>query len=148
MQHMNRIEPVMPVQAYKTFQIVAPVATHWRVATCAEVNCSAYEMGWSTSVDESQELGQRQAHYIRHGARRSFTESRRPDGLTEFVFGAGQTCFRPHRTRVEREEIFLVRGGDHRGNPTGQRRTYERPDQWADDFAAHQDGIARAHQRG
>lgn len=148
MQRMNRIAPAMPVRAYQTFQIVAPVSTHWRPARCDEVDCPAYQRGWTTTVDEATELGQRQAHYIRREARRSFKESKRPDGLTSFHFPAGQTCFRPHKQRVERDEIFLRRDGDWRGNPTRQRRRYDRADQWVDDFATHQDTIVRLQQRG
>lgn len=145
---LNRIPPAMPVQAYKTYGIVAPVATHWRAATCDEVACPAYQNGWDTHVNEADQLGQRQAHYIRREAKRSFTEARRPDGLTTFSFPPGQVCFRQHRTRIEREELFLMRTGDHRGSPDGVRRSYDRPDQWVDDFAEHQDAISRLNQRG
>lgn len=145
---MNRIPPKMPAQAYQTFGIVAPVSTHWREATCEEVDCPAYINGWSTHVDEATPLGEKQAHYIRREAKRSFTESKRPDGLTTFEFKSGQTCFRQHKARVEREELFVRRTGDHRGSPDGFRRVYDRPDQWVDDFATHQDEIARHNQRG
>jgi hypothetical protein len=145
---MNRVQPAMPVHAYKTYGIVAPISTHWRPATCAEVDCPAYMHGWQTHVDENSALGQKQAHYIRREAKRSFKESKRQDGLTTFSFPPGQVCFRQHKTRVEREELFVMRTGDHRGSPDGFRRTYDRPDQWADDFSAHQDEIARQQQRG
>jgi hypothetical protein len=145
---VNRIEPKMPVHGYQTFGIVAPTSTHWQAATCAEVECAAHVNGWDTHVDESTPLGQRQAHYIRKEARRAYSESKRPDGLTTFSFKAGQTCFRQHRKRIEREELFVRRNGDHRGSPDGVRRTYDRPDQWVDDFATHQEEIARLNQRG
>jgi hypothetical protein len=147
MQNINRIQPAMPVEAYKTFGIVAPVSTHWRAATCTEVHCPAEEFGWTTTVDESTDLGQKQAHYIRREAKRSFKESKRPDGMTDFVFSAGQRCFRQHRTRLEREELFLARGGDWRGSTSPTAR-YDRADQWVDDFAEHQDGLAEVQRRG
>lgn len=145
---MNRIPPKMPVQGYKTYGIVAPLSTHWRAATCEDVDCPAYQMGWTTTVNEADPLGERQAHYIRRESGRSFTEAKRPDGLTDFAFRPGQTCFRQHKARVEREELFVMRTGDHRGSPDGFRRQYDRPDQWVDDFATHQEEIARLNQRG
>lgn len=148
MYEPNRIQPSLPVQGYQTFQIVAPVSTHWRDATCDEVDCPAQQRGWTTTVDENTPLGQKQAHYIRRESKRSFTEEKRPDGLTSFKFSAGQTCFRQHKARMEREEIFVRRDGDWRGNPTQSRRRYDRPDQWVSDFAEHQDEIARHQQRG
>lgn len=144
----NRIQPALPVHGYQTYQIVAPLSTHWRVATCEEVDCPALERGWTTTVDEQTNLGKKQAHYIRREAKRSFTEEKLPTGLTAFRFKPGQTCFRQHKTRVEREEIFVRRDGDWRGNPTQARRRYDRPDQWVDDFATHQEDIARHHERG
>ena len=144
----NRISPALPVHGYRTFQIVAPVSTHWRQATCEQANCPALQRGWTTTVDEQTDLGKQQAHYIRRESGRSFREERREDGLTSFRFSAGQDCFRPHKIRVDRDEIFIARDGDWRGNPTQSRRRYERADQWVDDFSAHQDNIARLHQRG
>jgi hypothetical protein len=148
MYQPNRIQPNLPVHGYQTFQIVAPVSTHWRAATCEEADCLAMQRGWTTTVDEQTDLGKRQAHYIRREAKRSFVEEKRPDGLTAFKFKAGQNCFREHKVRVEREEIFVRRDGDWRGNPTQQRTRYDRADQWVSDFAEHQDNLARHQQRG
>ncbi len=88
-----RIEPAGPAAAYKTFQISAPLATHWVDATCEEVACERWLNGWQTVVDESTQLGQRQAYYIRHDKSRSHAEARRKEGTTVFSFGPGQRCF-------------------------------------------------------
>jgi hypothetical protein len=128
--------------AYKTYQILAPAATHWRAATCAEVDCGAYLSGWATVIDESvPDPGQKQAYYIRYQSERRFTESRNAAGLTVFVFEAGQDCFRrPHRTPVGRPEFFVVRDGAHRRDL--------RPADWVDDFANHQQRLADAQAKG
>jgi hypothetical protein len=146
---MGRIDPVGPVQAYKTYGIYTPLATHFRAATCAEVECSRYLNGWETRVDETTDLGQAQAHYIRRDSGRGFSESR-DAGLTVFRFEPGQRCFASdtHRTRIERPEIFIARGGDHRGNPTGQVTKHTSPAHWVEDFAEHQQRIADEIERG
>ncbi len=145
-----RLDPAMPVSAYKTYQVTAPLSTHFRRATCAEVDCPHYVHGWQTTIDERTELGQEQAHYIRNGARRQYTEDRnQAPGLTVFTFEAGQTCFAgdQHHVPLDRPALYVVRDGDWRGNPTGNiaRR---RPDEWVDDFAAHQDKLATELEKG
>jgi hypothetical protein len=146
---MGRIEPVGPVQAYKTYQILTPLSTHFRKATCAEAGCSRYLNGWETRVDETTDLGQAQAHYIRKDSGRGFSE-RREAGLTVFRFEPGQRCFQSetHQVRLERPEIFIARDGDHRGNPTQRVVRHENPDHWVEDFAEHQQRIADELERG
>jgi hypothetical protein len=140
---MNRITPVGPVHAYKTYEIVSPISTHYRDGTCDEAGCLAQQHGWKTTVDEATELGQRQAHYIRTQAGRRFLEERTAAGLTDFTFEPGQRCFATHKVPLERPELYVVRGGDWRGNPTGEVRRHSGADSWVDDFATHQDRIAR-----
>lgn len=137
-----RPDPVGPVHAYKTYQIVSPLSTHFRDGTCDEAGCLAQRYGWKTPVDESTEFGQRQAYYIRAQSGRRFTEERTAAGLTEFTFEAGQKCFATHKIPLERPELYVVRGGDFRGNPTGEVR-HHTPDSWTNDFGEHQDRIAR-----
>jgi len=149
MQNLNRNPPGMPPENYKTFQIAAPINTHWRLATCEEAGCEAYQNGWRTTVDESSALGAFQADYIRHDKSRRHLEDKQPDGMTVFTFPAGQTCFGgEHRVPLDREERFLITGGDWRGNPRGTPRVELRSDQWVDDFACHQDRLKTAFERG
>ena len=144
-----RLPPAMGPAAYKTYAVSAPLATHWVPATCGEVDCPAYVNGFTTTVDETAELGQRQAHYIRHDRTRSFAESRQPSGMTRFTFPPGTPCFGGrHRRRLEREERFLITGGDYRGNPRGERPVELAPQAWTDDFGEHQDKLAEALERG
>lgn len=152
-QRVNRIEPKLPPSMRLTYTIAAPLPTHWRPATCAEVGCDRYARGWVTVVDETTELGQKQAHYIRHDRERRHYESRTPAGWTQFDFPPGQRCFASanseHRVPLEREPIFVARRGDVRQYaPRHTWRTFRRAADWVDSFAEHQDTIATAFNRG
>lgn len=169
-----RIEPALPVQMVKTYGIDVPLATHWRKASCAEVECKAHTEGWITLIPEDPDIRPREApsdptltvatfrrlesdinrieearaYYIRHLSGREFTEHRDETGYTVFDFTAGQECFAPHKVRIDRPEIFVVRGGDHRGNPTRETKVHDRSEDWVEDFAYHQDAIATRIERG
>lgn len=145
---MGRIEPNMPVGAYKTYRILSPQQTHFRPGTCAEAECGPYLNGWQSTIDESTVLGGQQAHYIRKQSGRSFTEARLPNGLTQFTFEAGQQCFTEHQIRLDRPEVYLVRGGDWRGNPTGETRTHANAQDWVEDFGEHQLRLVDQMERG
>ena len=124
---VNRIMPNAPVGAYQTFTVVSPLDRTVKSA-CEEVACAAWQFGWRTIVDEATAVGREQAAYIRTRARRTYSE--RPAGaLTEFVFDSRQRCFAEHRTRPE---IYVVRGGDWRGNPKRERRTHQRAADWVE----------------
>lgn len=149
MRPINRITPALPAAAYKTYTLSAPLSTHWRPGTCEEADCQAYRNGWITRVDETTELGQKQAYHIRKMAGRRFREQREPAGLTAFVFEAGQACFTQHQVPLERDVRYLVQGGDWRGNPqqTGTR-VHKRGEDWLNDFAEHQDKLKTTLERG
>jgi hypothetical protein len=138
---MNRIEPQMGAAAYKTYSIVAPASTHFRPATCAETDCPDYLNGWRVRVEGLEPV-------LLHAAKtsgRKYTEVRIAAGETWLHFEAGQPCFRAgeHRARLDRPELFLVRDGDHRGNPRGTKaRMHQRPELWVEDFGEHQQNIA------
>jgi hypothetical protein len=138
---VNYPTPVGPAHAYKSYQILSPLSTHFRDGTCEEAGCLAQRHGWRTVVDESTDLGKRQAHYIRSLSGRTFTEERGP--VTTFTFEAGQRCFATHKVPLERPELYVVRGGDWRGNPTGEIYQHQRAADWVEDFGEHLDRIAR-----
>lgn len=147
-QHPNRWNPQLDVGLMKTYAVLTPKATHTRPAACSEVDCPHYLRGWRTVIDESTELGQRQAWYIRNQSGRAYTEDRdQQPGLTVFTFEAGQSCFSEHTIQT-RPELYVVRGGDWRGNPVGDKRIHDRPEHWVEDFAEHQDGIRRQIEKG
>lgn len=142
-----RIEPAMPPEAYKTWSMVSPIETHMRQATCEEVGCDHYTQGWRVHLEAL-------TPELQHAARtsgRKYTEQHVAEGQTYLVFEPGQPCFKAatHRAPIGRPPLFLVRDGDYRGNPrrTPTRR-YDRPDQWVDDFATHQDKLADEIRKG
>ncbi|MGW0587464.1 hypothetical protein [Streptosporangium sp. NPDC002607] len=143
MRPINRIAPALPVGAMQTYRIVAPPDQLVRAA-CELVGCAAWRHGWQTAVDESTELGRRQAHYIRYASGRTHREQRTAAGLTVFRFEPHQRCFADHRTRPE---TYLVQGGDWRQR-LGLIRRHVRPADWVEDFAEHQARLNRAIERG
>lgn len=117
-----------PVQAYQTFTVRSrPDRTIKTV--CEDVACEAWRKGWESAIDERTDLGQAQAAYIRTQSGRTFRELRTEAGLTVFRFEAGQRCFADHQTRPE---LYLVRDGDFRGNPTGRQRQHARAADWVE----------------
>jgi hypothetical protein len=144
------IQPAGPPSAYKTYQIRAPLASHFtELYDCARARCEGHLLGWDSLIDETTTAGQEQAAYIRGGSGRRFTEERQPAGLTLFRFEPGQDCFRrPHLMRNTRPETYVERGGDWRGNPSGQRRVHTRPEDWVESFAGHQARIKTLLERG
>lgn len=131
----------MPAGAYQTFRLSAPITTHRRRASCAEVHCPAHERGWATTVA----AGSRDEHAIRTSGRHFLVPEILEGGFVRFTFTAGQPCFKAgtHTAPVEREPLYLVVGGDFRGNPTGYRYQHAGAADWVDQFANHQDRIAR-----
>ena len=147
---MSRIVPALGPGAYKSYSWRRPLETHWRAATCEEHGCRAYRFGWTTVVDTATELGQRQADYIRRDRTRSHQEERSGTSLVSFTFGPGQQFFagspaHEHRKPIDRPPLLLVTGGDWRGNPRRVPAVVHASAQdWVDDFATHQERLARA----
>lgn len=142
-----RIQPALPVQAYQTYEIRAPKETHWRPATCQEVDCDAYQNGWITTLDTATELGARQAEYIRLHSGRHYTARPLGEHVFAFTFPAGQRCFQQHHVPLEREPLYVVRGGDWRQH-LGAERRHVHADDWVDDFATHQQAVADRIEKG
>lgn len=143
-----RPQPVGPAALYQTYQLLRPARTHFRKATCAEVECPNRERGWKTIIDLSTKLGQQQANYIRLHSGRHFSSYKKDGDLIVFEFPAGQNCFTSHRIDLEREPIFRKKGGDFRGNPLGLPTQTLRPRDWLDDFGEHQEKLAAEQQKG
>lgn len=122
---------------HRTYQIVAPKSTHFRLATCEEVNCDAWRNGWKTIVPADSP----QAAYIKSGrSERQYVESAGSGaGLIEFTFFAGQKCFAAgkHMVPLERDPLFRVRDG------AGAPVTHARPEYWTEDLSAHLDKVRR-----
>lgn len=139
---MGRIQPLRGPEAYKTYEMRAPLATHFRPATCAEANCTYYRDGFQVRVEG---LAPRVLHAVQHSGRK-YSVQKIAEGETYLAFEAGQPCLRAslHRARIEdRPPLYVVRDGDYRGNPRGTRaRQHLNPQNWVEDFATHQQAIA------
>ena len=110
------------------YSIKAPVATHWRGATCEEVSCKKNVMGWETHCNTDTELGRNQVAYIRAGkSERRFTERVDVEGVIIFRFSPGQQCFTNHIKKIEGKGHLLLRESG------GQRQLLE-PERWMWEF--------------
>lgn len=147
---MPRIQPQMGPAAYKTYSIVAPLSSHHRPATCAETDCPDYLNGWGVRVEgllPEMLHAAKTARFQVNGrwVPYRYVEVPVAEGETWLHFEAGQPCFRAgeHRLRVDKPELYVVRDGDHRGNPRGTKaRMHQRPELWVEDFGEHQQNIA------
>jgi hypothetical protein len=153
---LSRIPPQMGAAAYKTYEVRSPLATHFRPATCAEVDCPHYLNGWGVRIGALPPETQaevRAATYEVEGRtyRYAYVEQEMTPGEPWLLFKPGQPCFkaRTHLTRMDRTPLYLVRDGDWRGNPRGTRaRLHQRPDNWVEDFAEHQQKLADEIEKG
>lgn len=138
------MRPILPQRSktHKAYSISAPLATHWRKATCQEIDCKHYREGWTFNKAHLNAELWRAIETAQ--PRRRYREVEHA-GQTYLVFYPGQSCFATHKVRIEREELFFVTP-----NATGlivpAARQHKNWDDWQDDFASHQDRIAT--QRG
>jgi hypothetical protein len=142
-----RTEPLLPASAMTTYRIVSPHDKD-RVAACHEVGCDAWRNGWDSILDLANPAHAKAAAYIRSGASgRTYREigTGSGEGIVVFRFASGQRCFEEHHTRPE---VFLRRGGDHRGNPRQELCRHANAGEWVEDFAEHQQRLAEAVERG
>lgn len=142
-----RPPPLMGAAAYKTYEMRSPLSTHFRRGTCAEAQCPHYLNGWRVRIEA---LTPDLLHAARNSDRK-YVEHHVAEGETYLLFEAGQPCFRAseHRIRVERPPLYVVRDGDYRGNPSGNRaRLHQRPENWVEDFAEHQQKLADEIEKG
>lgn len=172
----NRVRLAGRPADYQTYQVFAPLHSHWRRASCDEVgcptvrparcdqiDCARYHHGWRTIIPATRlDL----IRTIRTSGRR-FTEKPAPGGLIEFVFPAGQQCFdsmvvhrmaggpcqEKHVLPVGRPGIFVVQRGlrhDRALPPPNQFSGVvfgERVDLWLEHFAEHLQKLADQRNR-
>lgn len=141
------VVPKAGPEHYKSYSWRQPLDTHFRRVPCEVALCAQFVHGWVTVVDVSTELGQRQHHFITHDRERRHT-AEQMGNLVSFTFPPGTRPFagpkHEHRKPIGYEPILLVAGGDYRGNPRGTETRVMRPADWLDDFASHQERLARA----
>lgn len=147
---VSRIAPLAGPGAYKTFSALFPLKTHWRDATCEEVECSDFLNGFVTTLDLSEGGQAVLAGLIRKGKTgRSYSEQRVTQSISKFMFPPGTNCFRGgHKLPLGRPGRFVTADGDWRGNPTGNRRVHVRAEDWIDESANQLDRIETLRNRG
>ena len=92
------------------WRIETPRSSHYRTASCAEVNCPNYYKGFYIVLPTTMIV---QIIAIRE-SRMQYTEEEMEGGLIRFVFAPGQECFEGqagnHQSNLEREPIFKKNG--------------------------------------
>ena len=111
------------------FETTWPMSTHWRDATCQEVNCPHYLNGWITRVAP----GSQQDLYIRADKERRY-KLERGEEFNFYTFEAGQRCFRSgqHRIKLDRGPwLTKNQTGREAGRVELNAMEYNR---WTDEF--------------
>lgn len=141
-----------PVEHQRTFQIDQPLETHFRRATCQEVECKAYAFGWKMGFDLTDPDKVAAARAIRDKSGRTFTvelvDALGPNPKVILTFAAGQRCFQTHRVPLEREPFYIVRGGDFRGNPRRERTVHRTADSFVDRWDNELSAVKEVLERG
>lgn len=160
MQRVNRLSPQLPVTAYETYAVDSPLATHFALATCEEIDCPRWLNGWAVAITPDA-VGQQFDDLIKRSGKKyvrlsvAEAEAKHPGtqfggALYVYAFEPGQPCFyqgtNRHVKPVGRPDIFSVHGGDHRGHTT--ERKVMRPQDWQEKFVEHQEQLADQQQRG
>lgn len=133
---LNRLPPALPIGAYRTYNIATPLSTHWTAATCAQVDCEHYLHGWAVRVEHTAPADV----HLAKTAGRKYIEQHVAEGENYLVFEPGQPCFRAgtHMRRLDREEIYGIRSGDWRGDPTHRGLQLVSSQAWVDDSGENQ----------
>lgn len=156
-QKINRAMPAVPTHLMKTFSVINPIDTHFRPATCAEVDCEKYLNGWKVLIlDEADPVWIMRMEYMQNKLTprcdRRYREYRDEHGTLVFEFEAGQEFFdsaqHQHRVGVEREPLYVVRGGDWRANPTGERRVHTKADFFIEELGTSIGDVLEGKERG
>jgi hypothetical protein len=138
---LNRIEPKIPAGLMHTHLILQPLRTHFREATCEEVNCPQFLEGWFLQIDA---LPQEDIDLAKNAGRR-WRQVHVAANENYLYFEPGQKCFKAstHRVNLDHDPIFVKKEGDHRGNP---RRLdpirFSGADSWANSLGENLDQIA------
>ena len=136
------------------FRADAPPATHWREATCEEVDCPAYMCGFKLVLkDPEQQDRIDMVHNLPHG--RHYREEVVNAGFIEFIFPPGQRCFRsgdPDRKGSPRQGVHWTGVGRPALLscivPGAESRRFGRPEDWHEAFNEESYRIKQALERG
>lgn len=146
-QTASRPTPKLPTNLYKTYRIMQPITTHYRLASCAEIDCPAYTKGW---IYKKSELIANDLYYTVTHAGKRYREEEYEDGAIYLAFEPGQSCFQAptHRKTLERPAFYYAGRGDFRSFSTRRALQFPQPEDWRDSFAEHLDALHTAIERG
>lgn len=141
--------PVQPPgRLFQTYSLQRPLAggQYWRTITCEQAGCSRWRNGWVTVLNTDAVADAKTANWIRlHSGRRATATQAGP--MVTFRFDAGQTCFERHQVAIEREPLYVVRGG--RPGALGPLvRKHARGEDWRDDMGELLDKVNEERRRG
>ena len=77
------------IQPTHRYQVTWPKESHWRRATCGEVDCPRYILGWDTTVEANSP----QYDFIRADKERQYRAEVTGEGLITLHYPPGQRCF-------------------------------------------------------
>jgi hypothetical protein len=145
-----RPDPVLPAHLMKTYEMRFPTRTHFREASCVEVECDWYHkgqvVGFDLSVPAKVEAAQQFGTLCKQ---LGLTFTVNQVGTTvQFTFQPGQRCPRPHRVPLGRDPLYIVRGGDWRGNPRGTQIRHRNAADFTDDWQTSQAQVFDKIQEG
>jgi hypothetical protein len=122
---------IQPMRNKWTMAASAPSGTHRREATCEDVRCPKFLLGFATAVPAHR------ADLIAEIQRsnRSWSE-RREGAVTVFAFPAGTECFEPHSLPTGRPWDLSI-DGQQKGES-----------EWFDRTADHLDRLRTIQERG
>lgn len=141
--------PLEP-EAFTTFGMRAPLATHFIELPCKIAQCKGYVHGWTSTLDPKRaEHLPLIAHIVSGRSERRWSHGPvTPEGYMTFVFPPGQPCMRNshHRRDESKQEFYVVRAGDYR-TPIGQRDPKAMSfDNWVETFDRNQNVLRQAHE--
>lgn len=153
---VTNLEPKLPPRMRKTYGVHHKT----RSAGCHEVvdgvrACEAFWHGWTTTLNPLEQSHAASIHYLDSGdSGRHFTKEITADALHRYTFTPGQRCFTAPHTVIDRQEEaqYLILAGDYRhyigekdeNGKVKPELVHSGGDAWIDDFANHQEKLARA----
>lgn len=141
---LQRLRPKLPTGSYTTYSIRQPLNTHFRIATCEEVDCWAWRNGWRIRVEGTLPAD---LHAAQHSGR-AWRHVRVDATESYLVYEAGQRCFTTHRVNLDRPAFFLMGRGDYRSFNPRQAKLYTDEDEWVETFSCHLDELHERLNKG
>lgn len=150
-----RIKPQLPTRLFKTYRASSPIASHFRKATCEEIDCKFWREGWTL---RKQDMSAQDLYLVTHIGKR-YTEHHMEEGVDYLVFEPGQSCFAEaqHFIPLDRPAFFYRGQGDFRaiGGPpeSASSKRWERDavsmraEDWVDSFANDVDKLKEASEK-